>query len=132
MPSNRPDMPFFPSYLLVLAFQGPLWLFTGLLWGLMMFVVGGFRPFDCTVGGLAWGLLMWVFCGNFLAVGLAWRRSGALPAADRKTVRAAIEQVCTKMRLVVLTESPTELVLGPKRVLVRFRLQRSPCPIHWE
>lgn len=123
MTLNRSDIPFPVAYLLVLAFQVPVWLCAGLLWGGLMIVLAGFHPVNALVSGLGWGFLMWVTIGNLLAVGLAWRRSAALPARDWEVVQAALERVCSKLRLIVLAESPDEVVLGPKRALIRFPLQ---------
>jgi hypothetical protein len=123
MPSKKPDMPFLVAYLLVLAFQLPVWLCAGLLWAGFMVALAASHPVGALVGGLGWGFFMWVLVGNFLALGLAWRRSAELPAPDRAAFRTALERVCGKLRLIVLAESADEVVLGPKRVLVRFRLQ---------
>jgi len=94
----------------------------GLLWSAFMVLLVSFHPVNALVGGLWWGFLMWVIMGNFFAVGLVWQRSATLPMADREAFRAALERVCGKLKLVVLTESPDEVVLGPRRALVRFRL----------
>ena len=125
MPSDKPDMPFLLAYLLVLSFQLPVWLFGGLLWAVVMAVLTGWRPVGALLGGLGWGFFMWLLVGNILAVGLAWRRSAELPAPDRAAFRAALKRVCNKLRLVVLTEARNEVVLGPKRVLIRFQLQEA-------
>jgi len=118
-------MPFPLAYFLVLLFQGPVWLLGGLLWGACMVVMAGFHPASALIGGIGWGALMWLTVGNLFAVGFAWRRSVALPTSDRLAIRAALDEVCRKLRLIVLAESPDEIVLGPKWVLVRFRLQEA-------
>jgi hypothetical protein len=123
MEPHKPELPFAVTYLLVLAFQLPVWLCGGLVWAVFMVLLGGLHPVGAFVGGLGWAAAMWVIVGNLLALGLAWRRSAELPAPDRAAFRAALARVCGKLRLVVLAESPDEVVLGPKRVLIRFRLQ---------
>jgi hypothetical protein len=67
---------------------------------------------------------MWAVAGNLLAAGLAWRRSAEFPAPDRAAFRAALERACGKLRLVVLAESADEVVLGPRRALVRLPQQQ--------
>jgi hypothetical protein len=56
---------------------------------------------------------------------VAWRRLAELPGTDRTAFLAALRKAADKVRLTVLSESPDEVVLGPKKVLVRFRLQET-------
>jgi hypothetical protein len=88
-----------------------------------MVILAGSPPVGALLGGLGWGFFMWVLVGNLLALGLAWRRSAELPAPDRAAFRMALERASSKLRLIVLAESADEVVLGPKRVLIRFQLQ---------
>jgi hypothetical protein len=123
MSSDRPDMPVLVAYFLVLAFQLPVWLCAGLLWGASMVALVGWPIVGALVVGFEWGFFMWVLVGNLLALGLAWRRSTEFPAPDRTAFRIALERVCGQLRLIVLAESADDVVLGPKRVLLRFQLQ---------
>lgn len=123
MPSRKADMPFLAAHLLILALQLPIWLCAGLFWGGFMVFFAGWHPIGAAIGGFAWAFVMWLLVGNFLALGLAWRRSAELPAPDRTAFRTALERACSKLRLIVLSESADEVVLGPKRALVRFQLQ---------
>lgn len=66
---------------------------------------------------------MWVLLGNICAIGMAWRRSAEFRVRDTAAFRTALERACSKRRLIVLAETVDEIVLGPKWVLVRFRLQ---------
>jgi hypothetical protein len=120
---GQPDLPFATAYVALLAIQVPVWLCAGLAWGAFMMALEGLHPFSALVAGVQFGACMWVLLGNLLAVGLAWRRSGELPAADREAFRSALERAARKLRLIVLAESEDEVVLGPKWALVRFRLQ---------
>jgi hypothetical protein len=122
MPSSKRDLPFLLGYLLALAFQGPVWLCGGLLWGAFMAAAAGWHPVNALVGGVGWGLAMWVVVGNLLAVGLAWRRSAELPAPDRAAFRAALEAARRKLRLAVVAESADEVVLGSRWALLRLPL----------
>lgn len=125
--TDREPTPFLVNYLLVLACQIPVWGCGGLLWGVFMVLLAGMHPVSGLIGGLVWGFAMWLILGNLFAVGLAWRRSAELPTADRGAIEAAIEPVCAKLRLAVRyeDEDEEEIVLGPKRALVQFRLQET-------
>jgi hypothetical protein len=124
MPPNKPDTSFFVPYTVVLAVQLPVWLLGGLIWTGLMILMGS-NPAGVLYGGLFWGLFMWVLMGNLFAIGLAWRRSTKFIVADRTAFRDALERVCGKLRLIVLNETNDRVILGPKRVLVRFSLQES-------
>jgi hypothetical protein len=124
MSSHHESGSFPINYLLVLAAMFPVWMGAGLLWGGLMMLFVGYHPFKALVLGTGVGAFMWLFAGNLFAVGFAWRRSVELPAPGRASVRAAIKLLCTKLRLVVLSEEePDEVVLGPRWALVRFQLQ---------
>jgi hypothetical protein len=124
MPSNRSNEPLpVVAYLCILAIQVPVWLCCGLVWSALMVFLAGSPPVNALVGGLGWGLVMWVLVGNLMAFALVRRRFAEIPAPDRAAFRAAIERTCGKLRLAVLAESADAVVLGPKRALVRFRLQ---------
>lgn len=123
MPSPKSDMPFLAAYLVASALQLPLYLCAGLVWGGFMIVFAGWHLIDAILVGFAWGFAMWLLVGNILALGLAWRRSAELPAPDRAAFRTALERACSKLRLIVVSESADEVVLGPKRALVRFQQQ---------
>ncbi|MBX7104723.1 MAG: hypothetical protein K1X57_11625 [Gemmataceae bacterium] len=117
------DMPFPVVYLAVLAAQVPLWLGGGLMWAGLMVVSAGLHPLDALVAGLWWAFTIWLLCGNVLAAGLAWRRTAEFDAPDRSAFRAALGRACNRLRLKVLAELPDAIVLGPRRALIRFRLQ---------
>lgn len=123
MLSHKTEMPFLIAYFLVLTVQIPIWLCAGLLWTGFMVILAGSHPVGALIGGLGWGFFMWLLVGNLLAVGMAWRRAAEIPASDRALFRKALERACKTLRLIVLTESADEVVLGPKRALIRFQLQ---------
>jgi hypothetical protein len=125
MASPRTAAPFAAAFLSTLAAQFPVWLLGGVLWAVFMMAVVGAPAVGALMGGIAWGVCMWATVGSLLAAGLAWRRSATFPVGDRPSFRTAIDEACRKSRLVVLAESCDELVLGPKRTLVRFRLQEA-------
>src|SRR6185312_17226283 len=102
MPSHKTEMSFLIAYFLVLTFQIPLWLCGGLLWTGFMVLLAGSHPLGALIGGLGWSFFMWLLVGNLLAVGMAWRRSAEIPASDRAVFRMALEQACSKLRLIVL------------------------------
>jgi hypothetical protein len=110
-------------YLLTLALMFPVWIVAGLFWGAFMVVSAGWTTAAAVAGGLRWGLTMWVLVGNLVAIGMAWRRSGELPAADRVAFRAAVARACDKLRLTILAESADAIILGPRRALIRLRSQ---------
>jgi hypothetical protein len=118
-------MPLPIIYLLVLLAQGPLWMIGGILWGAWMIAVAGFRPLDALFGGLGWGAFMWIFAGNIFAIGLTWRRSLTVAMPDREAFKEAMERAGTKAKLTILTETPDEMVLGPRRALIRFPIQET-------
>ncbi len=121
MPSKKKDMPFVAMYFIILAIQLPVWMCGGMLWAALMVAFSDSPPSNAFIGGLGWGFCMWVLMGNLCAIGFAWRRSAEIPASDRAAFRKALDQVCAKLRLIVLSEKREKVVLGPKRALVRFR-----------
>lgn len=125
MRTDKSEMSFPVAYLIVLATQIPLWLCIGLFWALFMMLAAGSRPGNALIGGLCFALAMWLVCGNLFALLLAWRRSAEFSAPDRTAFRAALDRACTQVKLKVLAETPDELVLGPRWVLFRFRLQEA-------
>lgn len=126
MPAQASDHPEIPPplvYLLALALMFPVWMAAGLFWGAFMVVSAGWTTAAAVAGGLRWGLTMWVLVGNLVAIGIAWRRSGELPATDRDAFRAAVARACDKLRLTILVVSTDTIILGPKRALIRLRTQ---------
>jgi hypothetical protein len=123
MATHRDDLAPPVVYLLMLAIFLPFWLGAGLIWGAFMVGSVGWGLATAVTGGLRWGLVMWVVVGNFLAIGVAWRRTGEITAPDRDAFRAAIARTCDKLRLAVRSESPDGIVLRPRRPLVLFRFQ---------
>ncbi len=112
--SKRSEVSFL-VLLVVLLVQLPLWLLLGLAWSLSMVVLAGTHPVNALIGGIGWGATMWVVMGGFMAGGLAWRRSATFPVRDHASFRAAVDETCRRLRLVVLAESPDQIILGRKR-----------------
>jgi hypothetical protein len=123
MASKRSETPVLVIYFFILFFQLPVWLMAGIIWSLGMMWLAGFHPINAIIGGVEWGAFMWLFAGNLIAIGFAWRRTATFRVRDRAAFRAALEPLCRKSRLVVLSDSPDEVILGPKCVVIRFRLQ---------
>jgi hypothetical protein len=113
------------SYLLVLAAQGPLWMVASLVWGGLMMKTAHFPLIVALITGLVWGLLMWIVAGNLMAAGLVLRRSITLPVPDQVAFRQALDRAASKMRLVLIAETPGMITLGPKRVLFQFLAQET-------
>lgn len=125
MKPTSTETPFLHQYLILSAIQFPVWMFGGMFWTGMMTVVFGHHPVGAFIGGLAWGFLMWLTCGNLFAASFAWRRVAEFPAPDRAEFLVALRKAADKSRHLILAESADEVVLGPKRALVRFRSQES-------
>jgi hypothetical protein len=125
MTPRSSETPFLAGYLILFAVQFPVWMVAGMCWALGMTLVFAHHPIGSFVGGLAWGFFMWLVCGNIFAIGLAWRKSTEFPAPNREEFLATLGKVGEKIRLKILSESANEVVLGPKKVLVRFRLQET-------
>lgn len=117
------DQPLAVTYLILLALQVPGWVLGGLAWAVSMTVLAGWHPATAVIGGLGWAFFMWLFLGNLLTIGFVWRRSAELPVRDRAAFRAMVGRACGRLRLKVLAESLDEMILGPRRALVRFREQ---------
>jgi hypothetical protein len=122
MPTKKHDLPFATAYLVVLTIQLPVWMCAGQFWAFLTAFLSNGDPVAAIPAGLAWGICMWVVMGNLFAIGLGWRRTTVLPIPDRETFLVALKSVCDKLRLVILAAGEDELVLGPKRALIRFRM----------
>src|SRR5262249_37080277 len=103
MVEHRAKTSFFIPYLVMLVVQIPVWLVAGLCLCLGMIVVAGFRSLVALIGGIQWGTAMWIFAGNLLAIGFAWRRSATFPIEDRTAFREAVEQACRRSRHIFLS-----------------------------
>jgi hypothetical protein len=117
-----PDLPFFVTYLLAIAIQLPIWIVAGIFWGSFMMIAVEWHAVRAVVAGIAWGFAMWLFLGNILAIGMAWRPSAKFLISNHAALRAAVMQTCDKLKLEVSDESADRIVLRPKRALVRLRI----------
>ncbi|HEY2787769.1 MAG TPA: hypothetical protein VGJ05_22620 [Fimbriiglobus sp.] len=110
------------NYLKILAYQLPVWILGGALFVVLMIAFEKVHPIVAILRAVWWGLAMWWLMGNFMALGLIWRRTATFPSTNKEAFRTAIDQACRKSRLRVMSESPDRVILCPKRALVKYEL----------
>ena len=114
-------MPFIVAYLMIMAIQLAVWFVVGMGWAAATIVFAGFDPVSAFSGGLEWAAVMWLTIGNLAVIVFMWKQSASFPAHDRALFREALEKVRLKQRMIVLFESPDEIILGPKHPLIRVQ-----------
>jgi hypothetical protein len=124
MSSDRSDLPFLCTHLLVMVELAPIFFCTGLGFAVMG-AVGGLALDFALLVGLAGGAWMWLTLGSVLAGSIAWRPSAALPAVSRQALRLALQRACTRFPRLALIESPDHVLLVAKRIRHALLLPRK-------